>query len=386
MGRLSASRLLLFCVLALPMLAGRGIQQPASVRRVEDPKTLAIGAAAPDFHLKGVDGKIYSLNSFSKADILVVVFMCNHCPTSQAYEQRMIHLTQDYAAKNVAVVAINPNHPGSVRIDELGYSDLGDSFEEMKIRARNAGFNFPYLYDGDTEISSKKYGPVCTPHIFIFDKNRKLQYNGRIDDTEDPNKKTQSPDARNAIDAILQGRPVTQPVTRVFGCSIKWEEKKVWKEKAAISWAHEPVTLDTIGTEALHDLVKNNTNKLRLINVWATWCVPCVEEFPGLVHLNHMYRDRGYEMVSISLDDRAQAPRALAFLQKNQSSSPNYLYTGQDKYKFIEALDSSWAGALPYTLLIEPGGKKVYVKQGMNDLEQLQKIIFDDPLMGRIYK
>jgi thiol-disulfide isomerase/thioredoxin len=386
MEYLPTSRILLLFLLAIPILADTSIHQPPASRSAGDPKTLAIGASAPDFHLKGVDGKMYSLNSFSSASILVIVFMCNHCPTSQAYEQRMIRLTRDYSSKNVAVVAINPNHPESVRLDELGYSDLGDSFEEMKIRALNAGFNFPYLYDGDTEISSRKYGPVCTPHIFIFDKNRTLQYNGRIDDTEDPNKKPQTQDARDAIEAIIHGRPITQPVTRVFGCSIKWEEKKIWTEKAAVTWAHEPVILDTINIEAVRELVKNHTQKLRLINVWATWCIPCVEEFPGLVNLNRMYRDRGYEMVSISLDDTVNEARALVFLQKNQSSSPNYRYAGGDKYKFMEALDSSWQGALPYTLLIEPGGKKVYVKQGMNDFEQLKKLIFDDPFMGRIYK
>jgi thiol-disulfide isomerase/thioredoxin len=380
------SRMVLLCVFAIPILSDTAIYQPTKGKSDEDPKTLAIGAYAPDFHLKGVDGKIYSLKSFSNAGILVVVFMCNHCPTSQAYEQRMIRLTRDYSLKNVAVVAINPNHPGSVRLDELGYSDLGDSFEEMKIRAHDAGFNFPYLYDGDTEISSRKYGPVCTPHIFIFDKNRKLQYNGRIDDTEDPGRQPRNQDARSAIEAILHDQPIAQPVTRVFGCSIKWEEKKVWAEKAANTWDHEPVKLDTIHLEAVRELVKNHTNKLRLINVWATWCVPCVEEFPGLVYLNHMYRDRGYEMVSISLDDSTHEMQALDFLQKNQSSSPNYRYAGADKYQFIETLDSNWQGALPYTLLIEPGGKKVYMKQGVNGIDQLKKIIFDDPFMGRIYK
>ncbi len=184
----------------------------------------------------------------------------------------------------------------------------------------------------------------------------------------------------------MHGQPIAQPVTRVFGCSIKWEEKKVWKEKSAVRWAHEPVSLDTIHLQSVRELVNNHTKKFRLINVWATWCVPCVEEFPGLVFLNHMYRDRGFEMVSISLDDPAHEVQALSFLQKNQSSSPNFRYAGEDKYKFIEALDSSWQGALPYTLLIEPGGKIVYRKQGLNDIEQLKKIIFKDPYMGRIYK
>src|ERR1700754_4470039 len=105
-----------------------------------DHKTLAIGESAPDFSLPGIDGKTYTLQSFKKAKVLVVVFMCNHCPTSQAYEYRMVKLTSDYAAKGVSVVAINPNNPNSLRYDELGYSDVGDSFEDMKIRAKDRKF------------------------------------------------------------------------------------------------------------------------------------------------------------------------------------------------------------------------------------------------------
>src|SRR4051812_38614403 len=137
---------------------------------VDDHPTLAIGAAAPDFNLEGIDGRHYTLQSFGQAEVLVIVFICNHCPTSQAYEDRLIRLTSDYADKGVTVVAINPNYPGSLRFDELGYSDLGDSFGEMKVRAVKAGYNFPYLYDGDKEDAAKQYGPISTPHIFIFDK------------------------------------------------------------------------------------------------------------------------------------------------------------------------------------------------------------------------
>src|SRR5260221_1190582 len=110
-----------------------------------DHKTLAIGASAPDFSLPGIDGKTYTLNSFKNAKVLVIVFICNHCPTSQAYEDRIIKLTNDYADRGVTVVGINPNSPASLRLDELGYSDLGDSFAEMKIRAKDAKYNFPYL-------------------------------------------------------------------------------------------------------------------------------------------------------------------------------------------------------------------------------------------------
>ncbi|MDF2432467.1 MAG: hypothetical protein JWP44_2098 [Mucilaginibacter sp.] len=351
-----------------------------------DHKTLAIGASAPNFSLPGIDGKTYTLNSFKNAKVLVVVFMCNHCPTSQAYENRMIKLTGDYADKGVSVVAISPNDPSSLRLDELGYSDIGDSFAEMKVRAKDAGFNFPYLYDGDTEIASNQYGPVSTPHVFIFDKERKLRYEGRIDDMENPAKTPHSFDARNAIDALLNGREVPVAITKTFGCSIKWKEKSDEVAKSVIKRTKEPVKLDSINVAGIAEIVKNHTDKLRLINVWATWCGPCVTEFPDLVTLNHLYRDRGLEFVSISADDPSRTDKALKFLIGKQASGLNYIYTGDDKYKMIEAVDPKWDGALPYTMLVDPDGKVVYSHQGAIDFEELKKIIFNDPLMGRIYK
>jgi peroxiredoxin len=373
----------------LAVAAGQPLAELATTidaEHINDHPTLAIGSPAPDFSLPGIDGNTYTLQSFKDAKVLVVVFMCNHCPTSQAYEQRIIRLTSDYAPKDVKVVAISPNAPSALRLDELGYSDVGDSYEEMKVRAKNAGYNFPYLYDGATETASKQYGPVATPHIFIFDAERHLRYNGRIDDMENPAKTPHSLDARNAIDALLADKPVPVAVTKTFGCSIKWIEKDNWTQKAAITWAHEPVNLDTIGVDGIAALVRNPTNKLRLINLWATWCVPCVQEFPELVTLNRMYRDRGFELVSISTDDSAARSKALRFLEKQQSSSPNYIFTGDDKYKLIETIDPKWQGALPYSLLVDPGGKIVYAHEGAIDPEQLKKIIFDDPNMGRIYK
>ncbi|MDB5151548.1 MAG: redoxin [Mucilaginibacter sp.] len=349
-------------------------------------KTLATGSDAPDFSLPGIDGKTYTLQSFKNAKVLAIVFMCNHCPTSQAYEDRIIKLTSDYADKGVSVVAINPNNPNSLRLDELGYSDVGDSFEDMKVRAKDMNFNFPYLYDGQTEITSNKYGPVATPHIFIFDKNRKLRYNGRIDDMENPAKTPHSFDARNAIEALLNNKEVSVPVTKTFGCSIKWLEKNDWLEKAQIEWAREPVKLDTINVAGIRDVLKNHSDKLRLINLWATWCGPCVAEFPDLVTINRMYRDRGVEFVTISADDPANKDKALKFLQRKQASGTNYIYTGDDKYKMIEAVDPKWDGALPYTILVEPDGKIVYAHQGAIDAQELKKVIFDNPMIGRIYK
>jgi peroxiredoxin len=375
-------RTCLVMILALAILTG--FKFPRRVD-ADEHKTLALGAQAPDFSLPGVDGKTYTLSSFADAKVLVIVFTCNHCPTAQAYENRIIQLRQDYAAKGVALVAIMPNDPSSIRLDELGYTDMGDSFEEMKRRAQEKHFNFPYLYDGDTESASKQYGPIATPHVFIFDQNRKLRYSGRIDDVEKPTKTPHQLDARNAIDALLSSRPVPVETTKVFGCSIKWQEKSDWIKKAQLQWAAEPVTLSTIDEQGIHQLVKNNTDKLLLINVWATWCGPCVGEFADFVTMNRMYRRRDFQFISISADDPSKQAKALQFLQKQQASNTNYIFNEDNKYKLIEAIDPKWQGDLPYTILVEPGGKIVYAKDGAIDPLEIRQAIVDNPLIGRYY-
>src|SRR4029077_10932971 len=168
----------------------------------ENPPTLAIGAAAPDFALPGVDGRTYHLADFAASKALVLVFTCNHCPTAQLYEGRIKQLAADYRDRGATLVAIPPNDPRYARLDEMGYTDLSYSFEEMKIRAAHSHFNFPYLYDGETQSTARKYGPTATPHVFIFDHDRKLRYEGRIDSsTREPLAKMH--DARTALDALL---------------------------------------------------------------------------------------------------------------------------------------------------------------------------------------
>lgn len=351
----------------------------------EEPKTLSIGSSAPDFSLKGIDNKTYTLASFSKYKLLVIIFTCNHCPTAQAYEDRIIQLVKDYTSKNVGIVAVSPNDPSTVRLDELGYTDMSDSFEEMKKRAKQKKFNFPYLYDGNTQSMSKAYGPVVTPHVFIFDSNRKLRYQGRIDDVEKPAKTPNHFDTRNAIEELLQNKDVTTKTTKVFGCSIKWADKKEWVKKGYEDWAKEPVDIEMINEAGVKELLKNNSGNLRLINVWATWCGPCLVEFPEFVTINRMYRGRDFEFISICLDDSTRKTKALKFLRDKQASNKNYLFNLDDKYALIEAVDPNWQGALPYTLIVEPGGNIVYAKQDLIDPAKIKQAIVDHPLIGRYY-
>ena len=346
-------------------------------------KSLEIGQKAPDFNLPGVDRRNYKLADFADAKVLVIIFHCNHCPTAQAYERRIKKLAADYSSKGVALVAISPNDPKSVRLDELGYSDMGDSFEDMKIRAKDMEYNFPYLYDGEDQKVSLAYGPARTPHVYVFDRQRKLRYMGRIDDSEKPHL-VKTKDARNAIEVLLKGRKVSVEETPTIGCSIKWADKRESARRSLELWARENVAVEIADTKSIKELIKNDSGKLRLVNIWASWSGPSVKQLQEFVTMNRMYRKRNFELITISADSPKRRSRVLSALKKQQVSSKNLLYYSEDEYELMMAVDKDLLGGIPYTILIQPGGKVIYRKVGIIEPFELKKTIVG--YVGRYYK
>ena len=349
-----------------------------------EPTTLAPGARAPDFTLGGVDGRTYSISSFDKARVLVVIFSCNHCPTAQAYEDRIIDLSNDYRPRGVEVVMISPNSVEALNYSEMGYSDMGDSFDDMVQRAKDKAFPFPYLYDGDDQEAALAYGPVATPHCFVFDSDRILRYAGRIDGSEKPGT-GRGEDIRDALDAVLAGKAVSDPVTKVFGCSVKWAWKDEYTRKLYREWSELPVNLEEIDAAGVRELVRNNSDRLRLINIWASWCGPCVGEMDDFVIIDRMYRNRQFELITVSADKTERKADALRILKDKEASNKNYIFSGDDIYELIEAVDPQWQGALPYTMLIEPGGAILYRKHDTIDPLQMKKLIVGSKSLGRYY-
>jgi peroxiredoxin len=341
----------------------------------DGPATLEIGASAPAFSLPGVDGKTYTLDDFADSKILVIIFTANHCPTAQAYEERIDKLYRDFSPNGVGFVLVSPNHPKAVCLEELGYTDLADSYEEMKIRAAEKKFPMPYLYDGDKQEMARAYGPTTTPHVFIFDSQRKLRFCGRIDEMENPYVEAKELDTRNAIMALLEGKPVPVEKTKTFGCSIKWAEKIEWRNKLDADWKNKPVEIIDADLDAIKEVLANNSAKYRLINLWATWCGPCIIEYPEFVTMQRMYGARDFEFLSISMDGVKKKDKVLEFLKEKNSAVKNYLYTSENKYPLIEAVDKNWSGSLPYTLLIAPGGEIVWSHNGVIDVMELRKEI-----------
>jgi peroxiredoxin len=173
-------------------------------------EALKIGQPGPDFKgVVGIDDKEHSLAEYKNAKLLVVVFTCNHCPVAKAYEERLVALQKEYKAKAVQFVAVNVN-----TIPE-------DRLEAMKKRAKEKGFNFPYIYDASQKIG-RDYGATVTPHVFLLDRDRKIAYMGAVDDSQSASK-VNKPYLRDALDALLAGKKPSEDVTRQFGCSIKYE-------------------------------------------------------------------------------------------------------------------------------------------------------------------
>jgi thiol-disulfide isomerase/thioredoxin len=383
----NATRLALGPLVITLLAAGLVTSGPpaASKTAAEDqPATLPIGASAPDFDLPGIDGQNHRLSDYASAKVLVVVFTCNHCPTAQMYESRIKALAADYAGRGVSLVAIEPNNARAIRLDELGYTDLSDSLEEMKMRAAYRHFNFPYLYDGETQAVSRAYGPVATPHVFIFDQERKLRYEGRVDDSPRPNL-VRRQDAREAIEALLAGKAVEAASTPTVGCSTKWLYKSAGRNQEETSFEAEPVTVSLASADDLKALHKPD-GKVRLVDFWATWCGPCVEEFPDLITAYRMYRHRPFELVMVSTNYPDEKAGVLRVLEQQHSATRNLLFGTTDNYGLMAAFDPTWKASVPYTVLLDTDGKVAYSVQGQFDAVTLRRRIIatipDDDYIG----
>jgi peroxiredoxin len=177
------------------------------------PFTLELGAAAADFDLPGVDGANHRLTEYASA--LVVIFTCNHCPYAIGSEDRIMALHDDYAARGVRLVAISSN-------ETIGH--LTDSFEHMVTRAKEKNFPFDYLFDESQDVA-RAYGALRTPHFFLFDGDGALVYTGRMDDNPRDAAAATTHELRDAIDAVLSGATIAEPLTNPLGCNVKWKDQ-----------------------------------------------------------------------------------------------------------------------------------------------------------------
>lgn len=357
------------------------------------PVPLEQGATAPDFELINVDGETYTLADVRGEKATAVVFTTNHCPDAITSVGRMKELVATFKPQGVGFVAINSNSPKGLHLEELGWTIYDDSFEDMQLIAKNEEFNLPYLYDGETQEIAKAYGAVATPHVFIFDGDLKLKYNGRMDDARRKMGPAEKNEARDALTAVLAGKEPEVIKTRPIGCTTKWLEKAERVAQRDAAWKANPVTVETIGADAVAKLRANEGRTgFRLFNIWSTSCGPCVAEFPDLAEIYRQYSWQEFEFIPISLDPVKDLEKVASFLKdhhvglskktarivkKDERTTNNYLFEG-DTEDLVKALDPEWNGAMPHTLLVGENGKVLYRHTGIIEPLDLKKAIVDE--------
>jgi len=350
---------------------------------------LATGKPAPDFALKDLTGKSHSLKA-ARGKTAVVVFISAQCPFSNAYHDRLLAIARDYADRKVALIGIN-SHPT-------------ESLDEIRAHAKQNRLDLPILKDEGSKVADA-YGATRTPEVFVVDPAGVLRYHGRIDNAKDPARVKRN-DLREALDEMLAGKPVSQPETKSFGCPIKMIRKgtnaEAPAEKAALSSpfpfansfvsqkkpavkrpaAKKPVVsrfTPKVGLLKPADFAKYKDSlkgQVLVLNFWATWCGPCVAEFPEFVALDAKYRDKGMKMVGISADDVSDLKtKVTAFLREQKAPFENYVQDTDDPQEMIDVVDKDWAGILPATFVFDKQGNLIYKRYGIINRDDLVAVV-----------
>ena len=367
--------------LALALVWGHN--EVALVARDVHPPPLAIGAPAPDFALPGIDGKTYSLASFKDHKVLVVIFTAVHCPTAEVYEARIKTLVTAYTPKDVAFVVIQPNNAKALRLDEMGYTDLGDSLEEMKLRAEHRAVQLPVPLrrrdaGGRRQVRTDRHAArvrVRQPAAAPLPGSRRQQ----------PARGAREGPRRAQRDRCRPGRhAVSVQTTPTVGCSIKWLDKEALHNAEMTKIEAEPIPLEKIGADGIKALRQNATGKTLLVNFWATWCAPCTAEFPELQKIYRMYRKRPFDLVTVSINYPDEEAGVRKFLEGQHASSRNLLSGTMDPYELMGAFDPGWSGGVPYSVVIAPGGQVLYKENGTIDVLKVRRAILAQPPRRRL--
>lgn len=370
---------ILFSLLTCLVLLGASIaQSPVSAATI-----LTSGQPAPEFELKDLSGEPHALKSY-RGKLTVISFLSARCPISNAYKDRVKAVAEDYAKQGVAFLGIN--------------ASADEPIEEVRAHAEQNQFKFTILKD-DGNVVADAYAAERTPKVYVIDAEGVLRYQGRIDSSHNP-RLVKRQDLRAALDELLAGKPVSVASTQAMGCILQRVEgtqdlaqsktakpvvtkpvtaKPATGKPAAAKSAAKPATAVAAGPKvpllkpaAFGALIKQSQGKVLIINFWATWCGPCVAEFPELVKIDLAYRDKGVRMIGITADDLEDVkPKVIPFLREQKAQYENFLQDTDDPQQMVDVVMKDWPGVLPATFVYDKTGKLVWHRFGIIDRDAL---------------
>lgn len=307
-------------------------------------KVLSVGDPAPEFaELPGVDGMMHGMAEYKSAKFMVLVFTANHCPFAMEYEDRLIAMQNDFADQGVQIVAI------SCSLEEA------DNLEHMQVRAEEKGFNFPYLHDA-SQSTGRAYGASVTPQVFVLDGELRIAYMGAIDDHVLLDRVKHNY-LRDALTTLCAGETPAETETKAKGCGIEYHAAQESEGATSAAPSAASVELTEIERPTLDEIVAQHQGQVVLVDFWATWCGPCVKQFPHTVELSRKYAEQGLTVISVSFDEPEDADRVRAFLQKQGAAFTNLLSThGASDSIELFGIDN---GALPNYWLFDRSGALV---------------------------
>jgi peroxiredoxin len=322
------------------------------------PASPTVGQPVPDFTLADLSGRTHSLKDY-RGKSVVVGFISARCPISNAYKDRIRAIADEYAKRGVAFLGVN--------------SSADESIEEARAYAAKNNLDFPILKD-EGNVVADAYAAERTPKIYLIDGEGVLRYQGRIDNSQDP-RMVKRNDLREALNEMLSGKPVSVAETKALGCLIK----RVQDAKAipAMAPAKTKVTQaePKVGTLKPADFGKfkdSAKGKVLVLNFWATWCGPCVAEFPELVALDAKYRDKGVKLVGITADDADDVqPKVIPFIKKHNVKFDIIRQDTDDPEEMLNQITKDWNGVIPATFVYDKKGNLAYSRFGIIDRDLL---------------
>lgn len=323
------------------------------------PPAPPIGQPAPDFTLKDTAGRKHALKDY-RGKLVVLGFIAARCSVSNAYAERIRTLAADYGVKGVVFLGVN--------------SAANEPVSEIKAHAAERKFDFPILKDAENEVADS-YGAVRTPEMYVIDGQGVLRYHGRIDSSIEP-RQVKTHDLRAALDELIAGRPVTTPETKAFGCVIVRAKQS---SAANATFAGRPRPADEPKVTLLKPadfakLKQQAAGKVLVVNFWATWCGPCIAEFPEFVMLDEKYRAKGVKIIAISADEVADLQsKVIPFVKQQKAKFDVYVQDVEDPQEMIDVVTKDWQGALPATFVFDKQGRLSYSRYGVIDREELMR-------------